>query len=440
MRFLFSCFVDPVDTYLTKVLVDPEGVPNPRVDLLMHALPSEIMRRLKETAKLMVNGGFMEECSDIYSKWRREFLKQCLRELRLQLYMYNNEDVEKWLKTCKAAGKILFPNERSLCDYLFSGSHVAANVYFEKICKELTISLVSFANTTITTRSYLPNLLCNIVPKMSQSLGELLPEFTSPILFIKSSFLRDLQDIQEILATLNNFGDIIYPDNVSAPFTNGGLHLITKEATDYIIRSCVAWIHRRSGQSNRVENSSFWMVIGRMMELLESELEAKSKDYYTDPALGYIFMINNLSYIEQKRSHLKFDNDWFPRNTTKVQQKCNLYLRRSWNKIVEFLKIETNESVEAVVVAELMKDKLHLFNLHFEETCTIQSTWTVSNKGLKERIIKSIEEILLPRYGKFCDRFQVVSGNQAYEYIKFGIVDIQNCLSNLFQGNMISLC
>ena len=105
---MFSCFVDPVDTYLTKVLVDPEGVPNPRVDLLMHALPSEIMRRLKETAKLMVNGGFMEECSDIYSKWRREFLNQCLRELRLQLYIFDNEDVEKWLKTCKAAGKILF--------------------------------------------------------------------------------------------------------------------------------------------------------------------------------------------------------------------------------------------------------------------------------------------------------------------------------------------
>jgi len=79
---------------------------------------------------------------------------------------------------------------------------------------------------------------------------------------------------------------------------------------------------------------------------------------------------------------LKFDNDWFPRNTTKVQQKCNLYLRRSWNKMVEFLKIETNESVEADVVAELMKDKLQLFNLHFEDTCTIQSTWTVSDKRM----------------------------------------------------------
>jgi len=50
--------------------------------------------------------------------------------------------------------------------------------------------------------------------------------------------------------------------------------------------------------------------------------------------------------------------------------------------MVEFLKIETNESVEADVVAELMKDKLQLFNLHFEDTCTIQSTWTVSDKRM----------------------------------------------------------
>jgi len=178
-----------------------------------------------------------------------------------------------------------------------------------------------------------------------------------------------------------------------------------------------------------VKNSSLWVMIARMIELLESELEVKSKEYYADPALGYVFMINNLTYIQQKAHDLKFDDDWFRQNTMKVEQNCNLYLRSSWNKLVDFLKVETNELAEADVAAELMKCKLQLFNLHFEETCRTQSTWTVSEKRRRERIIKSIEAFLLPGYGKFSDRFLVFFGNEAYNYIKFGIVDIQNCLS-----------
>jgi len=96
------------------------------------------------------------------------------------------------------------------------------------------------------------------------------------------------------------------------------------------------------------------------------------------------------------------------------------------------LKVETNELAEADVAAELMKCQLQLFNLHFEETCRIQSTWTVSEKRQRERIIKSIEAFLLSEYGNFFHRFLVVLGNRVYDYVKFGIVDIQNCLNDLF--------
>ncbi|QCE15271.1 exocyst complex component 7 [Vigna unguiculata] len=100
--------------------------------------------------------GFMEECSDIYSKWRRDFLEQCLRGLRLEFQTPNNNDVENWLKTCKATAKVLFPNEKRLCNYLFSGFFFTLDVYFEKVCKELTIALLSFVDTTITTDNYSP--------------------------------------------------------------------------------------------------------------------------------------------------------------------------------------------------------------------------------------------------------------------------------------------
>ncbi|KAG2391526.1 Exocyst complex component [Vigna angularis] len=408
-----------VDKYL-KAVFDPKEVPDPYINLVMDSLPSEIMRHLKETVMLMVNAGFMEECSDIYIKWRREFLEQCLRALGWQFQTPSNDDFEKWLKTCKAAAKVLFPNEKRLCDYLFSERRFDADVFFEKVYKKLTTGLLSFADVTITTESHLPNLLSNIVPKMLESLHELIGEI-SAMCFPKLSCVPDLEDFRKKLSILCGLRNTIYTNNVQAPVIHGGLHLITWETMNYILDN-----------SGNIGYSSFWVVIGRMIELLESELEVKSKDYYADPALGYIFMINNLSYIEQKTRDLKFHDDWFRQNTAKVEQKCNLYLRRSWNKMMEFLKVETKEWAEAHVVAELMIENIRLFNLHFEETCTIQSTWTVSDKQLRERIIKSIEGFLLPEYGKFYNSFLVVLGNQADEYIEFGFQDIRNCLSNLF--------
>jgi len=432
-KMLVAMACSHVNKYLEAVF-DSKEVPYGDVNLVMDALPSEVMRRLKETMELMVNAGFMEECSNIYSKWRREFLEQCLRALGLQFETPNNEDVEKWLKTCKAAANILFPNENRLFNYLFSGIPVAAaNVSINKVCKEVIIGLVSFADTIMTTGN-LPNLLFNIVPKMSESFVELSREFMTLGPYRKYSFIDDINDVLETLDMLNTLREFIYSNKVQAPVTDGGPHLITEEAMDCIHLICEDKIKQRGDQTYRMGNSTFWVVIGRMIELLESELEVKSKDYYADPALGYVFMINNLSYIEQKTLDLKFDDDWFRQNRAKVEQNCNLYLRSSWNKMVDFLKVETNESAEPDVVANLMKDKLHLFNLHFEETRKIQSAWTVSDKRLKKRIIKSIEEFLLPQYGIFCDKFRVVFTNQAHNYIKFGFLDIQNCLRHLFLG------
>ncbi|KAK7372138.1 hypothetical protein VNO80_05508 [Phaseolus coccineus] len=439
-QMLVSMVCSHVDKYLKAVVDSKDKGENqnemwellhPDVNLVMDAFPSGIMRRLKETVKLMVEAGLQEECSEIYSKWRREFLQRCLRGLGLQFQTPNNEDVEKCLKTCRAAGKILFPNERMFCNYLFSGFSDAAGVSYEKVCKELTIGLLSFVDTIITTTLYQSNLLFNILPKMSESLGELIPEFILPN-FRKLSFVDDLKDVCDRLAIVYGLREIIYRNNVQAPVTDGGLHLITKKAMNYILRICEGLRKLRVGKSDNIENSTFWVVIATMIELLESELEAKSKVYYTEPTLGYVFMINNLNYIGQKMHDLKFEDDWFRQNTAKVEQNCNLYLRSSWNKLLDFLKLETNESAEPDLAAELMKDKLHLFNVHFEETCAVQSTWTVSDKRQRERIVKSIEALLLPEYGIFSDRFLAVFGNQAYDYINFGIVDIQNCLSHLF--------
>ncbi|CAJ1970679.1 unnamed protein product [Sphenostylis stenocarpa] len=401
----------------------------------MDALPSGIMKRLQETVKLMMEAGFEEECSDVYSKWRREFVEQCHWALGLQFQEPNMEDVEKWIKMCEVAGKILFPIERRLCDYLFSGFPLAADAYLPKVCKQLTIGLLSFVDTAITARSYLPNFLFNIVPKMYESLTAMSKECISLNLF-ELSILDYFRDVLERLDILNNFANLFHRNNARAHVADGGLHLITKQVMNYIL---MIWEDKiwRAPQSYRIvsgrEKSSLWMLTARTIGFLESELEAKSRDYYADPALGYLFMIKNLSYIGEKAKYLKLnvdriilDDDWFQQNTAKVEEYFSLYLESSWNKMLDFLKLETNESVAPGVVEKLMKDRLHFFNLHFDETCNVQSTWIVSDKTLRERMIKSIHTILLPEYGRFYDRFLHVFGDRACNYVLFRADEIEN--------------
>ena len=451
-----------VDKYL-KAMLDSESKPElsppppelyPDVNMVVDALPSGIVTRLSDTAKQMMEAGFERECCDAYSKWRREFQEQCLSALGLKLQELKIEEFENWIKTCKAAVKIMFPNERRLSNIVFSGFHRAADVSFTEVCMKLTICLVSFADTIITTtttttdQSYLlPNFLSSVIPEMSKSLHELNQESLLHG-FCKDGILleADVKKVHERFEIFKAFANLIYINTAQETVAGGGgLHLITQQATNYIDHVCESFgetVREYKIIPGREGKSSFSELLARMIELLESILETKSRDDYTDPALGYVFMMNNLWYIGQEACKWRslvdgrtiLDDHWFQQNTTKVEQNCKLYQRSSWNKMLDILKLEGNESVAPPnVVAESMKDKLNLFNLQFEKIYFFQSTWILSDhKQLREQVINSIDSTLLPAYGKFIDRFQDVLGEHACEYIEYGIVDIQNRLSCLF--------
>lgn len=91
--------------------------------------------------------------------------------------------------------------------------------------------------------------------------------------------------------------------------------------------------------------------------------------------------------------------------------------------MLDFLKMGSNES---------MKDELNLFNLHFREMCSIQSTWRVFDEELRKQIIISLENELLPAYGNFIARFQDVLGKDSDQYIEYGMSGIRDQLNRLF--------
>ncbi|KAL2317421.1 hypothetical protein Fmac_031297 [Flemingia macrophylla] len=360
-------------------------------NLVVDALPLGIINDLQETAWLMLTTEFEEDCWRGYSSCRREFLKECIWTFGLQIQELKTEDVDKiekvrcWLKKAlHVADNILFPNERRLCDRIFKGASFYADIAFREVSMELMISLLRIANHLTT-----------------------------------------------------------FLDSKSFAYCRGGqLHPNIRELMEKI---CLVCLRRDSRFKQEFEKYTMVDKEGKLSpsvhvariiitELLERILEAGSKNYDNN-ALGYVFVMNNLSYIEREANLYGlvpvFGHDWLRKNTIKLKQNLELYQRSSWNKIVDLLKLDINDS-EPDVATELLKDKLRSFNKHFDEICNVQSTWFVFDEQSRELIIKSIENILLPAYGNFIGRFQDFLGKHANEYIKYGILEIQDRVNNLF--------
>ncbi|KAK8598297.1 hypothetical protein V6N13_094270 [Hibiscus sabdariffa] len=175
-----------------------------------------------------------------------------------------------------------------------------------------------------------------------------------------------------------------------------------------------------------------------VMELLESNLEMKSK-IYRDSALCSVFMMNNGRYIVQKVNDSELESllgdGWIRKHTAKVRQYCTNYQRSSWNKILGTLKLD-NSSLASNATLNSMKEKIKSFNSQFEDVCKAQSSWVVFDEQLREELRISVSRLLLPAYRNFIGRLQCIPeiGRNADRLIRYGPEDIEGRINELFEG------
>ncbi|WVY91230.1 hypothetical protein V8G54_036744 [Vigna mungo] len=361
-------------------------------NIFVDSLLSGMVSKLRKSVEKMVSDGFEEECLHVYSNWRREFLKESLWTLGLQVQELHGEDINKWekierlIKAMNIAARILFPNEKRLFDRVFSGSIRNGEFHFRELCTELVTGLLNSA-LALATWSH----------------------------FMRFTLLWLIQDFEQFTT-----------------LSNTAVHLIRQRLSIYEILDKVS-------RFSLGELSSA-VPTYRLIELLESSSEAYSKNY-ENPSLGYISIMMVLRFIEaqterrfievETKWNRIFDDHWHYKSRAKIQENLMLYLRSSWNKIMDLLKVDINQS-EPSVVAELMKDNLYCFNEHFDETCYIESAWSVSDEVLREQIIESVENMLCPVYASFICTFEEIVGKHAYKYIKYEMFEVQDRLNKLF--------
>ncbi|KAF9592127.1 hypothetical protein IFM89_012556 [Coptis chinensis] len=443
----------------------PVAHPITDYDIIIDALPSGTIADLHEISKRMVAAGFGKECAHVYSSCRREFLEESISRLGLMKLSIEEvqkmswskleDEIEKWVKAINVALRILFPSERRLCDRIFNNLTSAADLSFMEVCRGTAIQLLNFADAvSIGSRS--PERLFKILD-VFECLRDLMPEFEEvfsdqycAVLRIEAGTIwkRLGEAIRGIFMELEN---LIRRDPAKTPVPGGGLHPITRYVMNYLRAACgsrisLEQVFQENGvaigdyrNSDNTNSSSLAVQLSWIMELLESNLETKSK-IYKDSALSYVFLINNGRYIVSKVKDGELASllgeDWIRKRTAKVRQNHQNYQRSSWGRVLATLKLDNN-SLAPNVAAKSMKEKLKVFNMHFEDVCRTQSTWVVTDEQFRAELRVTVTGNLAPAYRNFLVRFQTVPelGKHGDKYIKYRVEDIQDMINKLFQGN-----
>ncbi|KAG7037022.1 Exocyst complex component EXO70B1 [Cucurbita argyrosperma subsp. argyrosperma] len=440
----------------------PVAQPVTDYNVVIDALPSGTISDLHEIAKRMVAAGYEKECSHAFSSCRREFLEESLSRLGLQKLSIDEvqkmqwqdmeEEIERWMKAITVSLRILFPSERRLCERVFVGLSSAADLSFMEVCRGSTIQLLNFADA-VAIGSRAPERLFKILD-MFETLRDLMLDFDSVFsdqycLLLRNEAIAIWKrlggTIKGIFMELEN---LIRRDPAKTPVPGGGLHPITRYVMNYLKAACksrqtLEQIFEEAALPSKdytklddraTASSSLSVQMDWIMELLESNLEAKSK-IYNDLSLSSVFLMNNGRYIVQKVKDSELGSvlgdDWIRKHSVKNRQYLGNFLKSSWSKVVGVLKIDSGSIAPAV-----MKEKLKSFNIQFEELCQTQSTWVISENQLREEAKISVTKILMPAYQNFIERYQSLPelSKRTDRHLMYTAKDVEAQITQLFQG------
>ncbi|KAL4018360.1 hypothetical protein IC575_021955 [Cucumis melo] len=444
----------------------------------------EIVNYLNKIAKRMISGGYESECCQVYMVARRNIFEDAL--LKLGFEKHSIDDIQKmswesmereiatWIKTIKQCATILFSGERNLAESVFSSYPPISASLFSNLTRGIVIQLLNFSEGVAMTKRSAEKLfklldmyeaLRDMVPKMEtlfpvESANELKTETTTARTRLGEAAICIFCDLE----------NSIKADTGKTPVPGGAVHPLTRYTINYLKYACeyrntLEQIFKEHSKIERADSTSrphfegeqapsynpsadnqspFSVELMRVMELLDSNLEAKSK-LYRDVALSSIFMMNNGRYILQKIKgsadiHELVGDSWYRKRSSDLRQYHKNYQRETWGRLLGCLNHE-GLTVHGKVVKPVLKERFKGFNALFEEIHKTQSSWIISDEQLQSELRVSISAVMIPAYRSFLARFSqyLDPGRQTEKYVKFQPEDIETYIDDLFDGNPSSM-
>ncbi|VAI15332.1 unnamed protein product [Triticum turgidum subsp. durum] len=203
--------------------------------------------------------------------------------------------------------------------------------------------------------------------------------------------------------------------------------------------------HRRNDAVDGEDNNPFAAQLMEVMELLQGNLEGKSR-LYKDPALSSIFLMNNGRYMLQKirgspETNAMLGETWARKQSTNLRQYHKNYQRETWNRVLTLLRDDGVLTVKGHVQKTLLKERFKQFNSAMDDIQKTQGAWVVSDEQLQSELRVSIAAVVVPAYRSFLGRFAQTfsAGRQAEKYVKLSAEDLEGIIDELFDGNPSSM-
>jgi len=185
--------------------------------------------------------------------------------------------------------------------------------------------------------------------------------------------------------------------------------------------------------------------IARVLSVLSLNLTNKSKLYDTS-ALQAVFMLNNYNYIIKslhKIGIMKMLQDHGQPNLEQdydeaIEEEMKLYLR-SWKRVTNHLEVDAsvksidNKTHLKEKHKQAIKDKFKGFNTDLEDINQSHKQFTVPDVELKQRIYKSICDMVLPLYTEFLKRYRDIHFTKNLEkYVKYDVEKVSSVIASIY--------
>lgn len=438
-------------------------------DVYVDLIHTEAIKELKAIADRMIRSGYEKECCQVYSNVRRDVLDECLSILGVEKLSIEevqriewkilDEKMKKWIQAVKIVAKVLLFGEKRLCEQVFSESELIKEISFVETTKGCVMQLLNFGEAVAIGQRSSEKLFR--ILDMYDVVADVLPDFES--LFTDESGELVCNEVKVVLSGLGEaaigtfveFENAVKGESSRRALQGGEIHPVTRYVMNYIkllvdysdtLNSLLPNSPDYDPNPKELDDidsgDTLSPISCRLLSLitsLEANLEEKSR-LYDDNALRYIFLMNNILYIVQKVKDSELRNllgdRWIRKHRGQIRQWHTSYLRSAWGKALLCLKDEGIGGGSSSASKLVLKERFKNFNACFEEIYRVQSLWKVPDNQLREELRISISEKVLPAYRAFVGRFgsQLESGRHAGKYVKYTPDDLENYLSDLFEG------
>ncbi|KAG6479445.1 exocyst complex component EXO70B1-like [Zingiber officinale] len=434
----------------------PVAIPVEAYDIVIDALPPGSVSDLKDIARRMVAAGFGRECVETYASFRRAFVEESIARLGLLPppeggyltvpWEEMEDEIPRWAEAARMVFLILIPSEQRLCGRVFASVPPSyADLAFYVSCAPAAAEIVSFA-AAVACGDHGPERLFGQL-NLYETIRSLLPEL-DPLLSdgYSTELLGEVvavhkalgASIRRIFLELENR---IRRDPAKAAVPGGDVHPMTKYVMNYLAAACA----KETLAEVMAEEAARSVVplpvrVAWIADILLENLDVKSK-LYRDPALCFVFLMNNVRYMIAKAEGSKevaslLGEEWFRRMRTRVQQWAVEYQRAAWGNVLAALRVD--RFVESPAATErAMRDKLGMFNSYLEEIWRTQGNWVAVNEELCGELRAAIAAVVLPAYGNLVERLRQAGDRRrmvAGRYLKYSVEEVEAKIYELFQG------